>query len=397
LTFAANIFIIQPYMTIPRGESEQGHGVGNPNIQPGVRPATQAFLEAARGTDAYQQLDPRRRHLIDDYFGTPVRLRDLRPVADVRSVNSVKNLIQSGLVTLWEKLPPTLQAVHPKEAVIFLKSKGQGRRHTGETPRRMSEKRLDQPVRRSPEHQQRLYEAYKSEKFRRRVSEAQTRSRAREREELATPAEAEDPHIPPGVRPATHAFLEAVRGTEAYQRLDERRRALIDAYFGSSASLQDLVPQAQVRHAEYVRKLVRTGLTVRWENAPVGLQELYPAEKVVQLKNRLSISQSRENREKISAARNRKSQQRQQEPADATDQLEAPVRQVETTVVSQADLVAAADVRKLTLGKGWSLVDAADLVRQGYTVEHAAQSTGFNADGGRENSKPLTLMLATST
>src|SRR3712207_7977823 len=76
-----------PYTTLfrSRGESEQGRGAGNPDVQPGVRPATHAFLEAARGTEAYQQLDPRKRRLIDDYYGSPASLKDLTAAADRKS------------------------------------------------------------------------------------------------------------------------------------------------------------------------------------------------------------------------------------------------------------------------------------------------------------------------
>jgi hypothetical protein len=195
LTFTGNVFIIQPYMTVPRGESEQGRGANNPNIQPGVRPATQAFLDAARGTEAYQQLDPRSRRIIDDYYSSPVSLKDLTSVANVRSETSVRKLIRSSLTALWQDLSPELQATYPAEEVILFKTRSEGRPLSEETRRKISVERRardKQPMSGrtlTEEARRKMSEAHKgmtpSPEARRSMSEAQKRRWQRVRQEQA--------------------------------------------------------------------------------------------------------------------------------------------------------------------------------------------------------------------
>lgn len=159
-------------------------------IAPGVRPATQAFLERVKGTEAYQQLDPRRRELIDVYFGSTVSLRDLRPLASVGSDKSVKALICSGLTTLWEKLPPDLQAAHPAEEVILLKTRSENRPLSEEARRKISEARRGKPTTLGRAHteetREKMSEAHKgktaSPQDRVKMSEAQRQRWQRHRE-----------------------------------------------------------------------------------------------------------------------------------------------------------------------------------------------------------------------
>lgn len=108
----------------------------------GIRPQTREFLDAARAAGADQAVDERRRRLIDVYFSSRVSLADLGKGAGV-SGGHVSRLLRSGLVTIWEHLPPDLQEAHPAEQVIFLRDnsgRGQKRRPmTTEHRARMSQ------------------------------------------------------------------------------------------------------------------------------------------------------------------------------------------------------------------------------------------------------------------
>src|SRR5512142_2687235 len=116
----------------------------------GIRPQTREFLDAARTAGADQAVDERRRWLIDLYFSFRISAADLGAEAGV-SGSQVSRLIRSGLVTIWEHLPPELQAVHPVEQVIFL------REHSGRGQKR-------QPM--TPEHRARISEAHRGKEGR---------------------------------------------------------------------------------------------------------------------------------------------------------------------------------------------------------------------------------------
>jgi hypothetical protein len=87
---------------------------------------TAAFLRAAILTGAWQRLDDRRASLIAAYFATEATLASCGQASGT-STERVRQLIGSGLRTLWERLPVELQAQYPWEAVP--KSKDQRARH----------------------------------------------------------------------------------------------------------------------------------------------------------------------------------------------------------------------------------------------------------------------------
>src|SRR3954447_22569187 len=101
---------IHTFMTFAEGGNSQSRDTDSRRIVPGVRPATYAFLEDARGTEAYQRLDPQRRRLIDAYFTSPSSIRALA------HNNGVEK----------EQLRKLLQEAHPAEEVIFLKNNQRG-------------------------------------------------------------------------------------------------------------------------------------------------------------------------------------------------------------------------------------------------------------------------------
>jgi sigma-70-like protein len=92
----------------------------------GVSPLTAAFLRAAIHTGAWRRLDDRSASLIAAYFATEATLASCGQASGT-SNERVRQLIGSGLRTLWECLPAELQARYPWEAVP--KSKDQRARH----------------------------------------------------------------------------------------------------------------------------------------------------------------------------------------------------------------------------------------------------------------------------
>lgn len=90
----------------------------------------------------------------------------------------------------------------------------------------------------------------------------------------------------PGPHPETLTFLVDVTQSKLYENLDARRRNLIGIYYGSQATLEDLVQVAQVTSRKSVRQLIISGMEELWRNLPSDLQEKHPREKVIKFKKR---------------------------------------------------------------------------------------------------------------
>lgn len=69
-----------------------------------------------------------------------------------------------------------------------------------------------------------------------------------------------------------------------YTDLDQRRISLIDVYFGTEATLENLAPLAGVTSRERVRQLITSGMERLWESLPPELQAQFQKDKVILLK-----------------------------------------------------------------------------------------------------------------
>jgi len=81
-----------------------------------VAPLTAAFLRDAILTGARQRLDDRSARLIAGSCATDATLASCGQARGT-SKDRVRQLIGSGLRTLWERLPADLQAQYPWEVV----------------------------------------------------------------------------------------------------------------------------------------------------------------------------------------------------------------------------------------------------------------------------------------
>ncbi len=115
---------------------------------------------------------------------------------------------------------------------------------------------------------------------------------------------------PVGVSTETYEFLETARAIGADKAVDERRRGLIYTYNTTGLSLTDLTSAAGVKTKQRVGQLITSGMKTIWEYLPADIQENYPREQVVRLKDTRAMvresnkgkSYSQETRAKISDA-----------------------------------------------------------------------------------------------
>src|SRR5437016_4506596 len=69
------------------------------------------------------------------------------------------------------------------------------------------------------------------------------------------------PPLPPDEKPDITVFHEKVKATGAYEHLSERERTLMEAYFTTSAAMEDLRPLAGGVSSKRVNTIINHGLT----------------------------------------------------------------------------------------------------------------------------------------
>ncbi len=109
------------------------------------------------------------------------------------------------------------------------------------------------------------------------------------------------PKLPKGVNFETIRFLEVVIEHGIHKTMEPRNRALILWYFDSEASLDDLKRFTGVNNRGSVSYRIIKGMNKMHAALPTELQELYPKDKVIKLKDRRG-NQNPEVRRKMSEA-----------------------------------------------------------------------------------------------
>ncbi len=94
----------------------------------------------------------------------------------------------------------------------------------------------------------------------------------------------DQPTIPPGASEKTIAFLAIASRTEAYESLDEKKKLAIQAYFTTNASLANIA-QVEKISKQQIKRHIASGLKILWHNMPVDIQQQFPQEEVIKMKD----------------------------------------------------------------------------------------------------------------
>jgi len=93
------------------------------------------------------------------------------------------------------------------------------------------------------------------------------------------------PEIPYGVSPMTYNLILDGMRYGAFDSLDEITKKLIDTYFFTEASLRDLRAVAGIRNTGTIKKRILGGLSIGWEHLPPEIQQQYPKEEAIRMKD----------------------------------------------------------------------------------------------------------------